>query len=170
MIEEDSRIELLTTDLDEALSSIEGLQERVRILEETVRADRAEFLNFRTWAERTLGNEGRTRERRARKTPDSEILSVEVDTVRSEPRTPLTSSPHTGQKSVTTPRHECDSLVRIVGGKKPAQYQGKTYRVLRHSGANFCIVVNANEPDEPSLKRAHASLVCAKWDNSEYSE
>ena len=170
MSEDTARIQLLTTDLDEALSSIESLQERVRTLESALRADRAEFINFRTWAERTLGNESRTRERRARKTSVPEILSVEVDTAHSEPRTPLTSSPHTGQKSVTTPRHECDSLVRIVGGKKPAQYQGKTYRVLRHSGANFCIVVNANEPDEPSLKRAHASLVCAKWDNSEYSD
>ena len=97
MSEDAPRIQLLTMDIDEALSSIQGLQERVRNLEADTRVNLSKFLAFRTWAEQTLSLETHTRERRARTSSVTDILSVEINSVPSVARTSLTLSPSSAE-------------------------------------------------------------------------
>ena len=76
MSEDASPLHQLTTDIDEAISSIQVLGERVQTLESKIRTDRVEFLAFRSSVKRTLGREIRIRERRARVSLPNNILSV----------------------------------------------------------------------------------------------
>ena len=78
MPEDTPRIQLLTMDIDEALSSVKGLQERIRALEATTCDDCAKFLAFRTWSEQTLGRKTRTHERCALASIITYIFSVKI--------------------------------------------------------------------------------------------
>ena len=197
MSDDSSCIHNLASDIDGAVASVKGLQERVEILESKIRTDRVEFLTFRERTERILGCETRKRKRRApssptetltvetetlanpertlclrsstprevrlrdpraRSPPPTDSLSVETDSVRSDPRSPPALKPSPSNNPVAPRIFVVGALVRIIGGKKPSQYKGNTYCVIKPCGSRFSTISNVAFPEEPTLKRANDSL------------
>ena len=160
MSEEDPRTQQLKTDLDNALSTTESLQERVVSLEDDVHRHRLEFIAFRTWTERSLGKESLTRERRdhtAKGLFGPPRVPVTV-TATAHPATNSLDSTTTFSVAVPPPLR---SLVEVVAGKRQSEHKGKVYRVLRYSGSHYCTIVNNDDPEEKEIRKANTSLSLA---------
>ena len=99
--------------------------------------------------------------------PDT--LSVEANSVHSGPRTPPRSKPcrskpaATKHSRETTTRYALGSFVRIVGGKNPKQYTGKTFQIVRHCGSLYSLLSDIDYPDNKGIKRANASLAIVTY-------
>ena len=158
-------VQEIISELDDAQSLVEQLQERVLALERDNRRQRLEFIEFRTSTERALGTSSQSRQRRVRASRQPPLPrsvgtpEAELDDDNDPP--PTTPPPQSPSARLSTPSTASPpplrSFVTIIAGKDRKKCEGNVYRVIRPAGKHFSIISNANLLGA-EIKKANSSL------------